>query len=139
MGRASNQEKVWGRQGLMTDLQNQPGTQEASLWCQPEMSCRFEGCARSERAGEGCLAAQLAVLKEGCAALRGRGWDVHVKRPEDSVTYLVYRGPHWHLRILWLTGVWLHKCQRSYTLRDVVRCPLPGRKQVVSPLPYSCN
>lgn len=56
--------------------------------------------------------------------------------PEDSVTYLVYRGTHWHLgRILWLTGIWLQKWQRICTLRDVVRCSSPSREQVVSPPP----
>lgn len=67
---------------------------------------------------------------------------MYLELPEDSVTYLVYRGTHWHLvRILWLAGVWLHKCQLStYTLRDGVRCTCcVQRAGGLSPLPYSCD
>lgn len=49
---------------------------------------------------------------------------MYLELPEDSVTYLVYRGTHWHLvRILWLAGIWLHKCQRIY-LHPEGWCPV---------------
>lgn len=71
---------------------------------------------------QGCLAVEPAVLKEACAALRGRGWNVYLELPEDSVTYLVYGAP---------TGILLGFCGSRHLASEMPaylhtegRCPL---------------